>query len=208
MGAALSIAAAIAVPLGSGMAVGLLTKDEVKPGSWYKTIRKPSWNPPDWVFGPAWSTLYTCMGVASWLVWSKGKNTTPALVLYGTQLLLNLVWNPIMFKGHKLDVALADSVAMLGVATAATVAMSKSHKPEAILPLMVPYLAWVTFATTLTAEILRLNPKETLVDYSKLKRKAKRAGKDAKRAGKDAKQSAQAAKNEATDAVQQPKKEL
>lgn len=196
MGAAWSVAGAIALPLGSGMLVGITTKDEVKPGSWYQRIRKPKWNPPNWVFGPAWTTLYTAMGVASWLVYTKGTGPqrTPALVLYGAQLFLNLIWNPLMFKGHKLDVALADSVAMLGVATAATVAMTKSHKPEAILPLMVPYLAWVAFATTLTGEILRLNPKETLVDYSKLKRKGKKAAKSAKQ---DAKAGAQAAGDKA-----------
>jgi benzodiazapine receptor len=204
MGAAWSVAAAIALPLGSGMIVGITTKDEVKPGSWYQKIRKPKWNPPNWVFGPAWTTLYTAMGVASWLVYSKGKEPqrTPALVLYGVQLFLNLIWNPLMFKGHKLDVALADSVAMLGVATAATVAMTKSHKPEAILPLMVPYLAWVTFATTLTGEILRLNPKETLVDYSKLKRKGKRAAKNAKAEAKSAKADAKAGAQTAQDKAQ------
>lgn len=170
MGAALSLVAAVGVPLGGGMAMGMMTKDEIK--GWYAKLNKPKWNPPNKLFGPAWAVFYASMGLASWVTARKGVNRFPPLVLYGVQLALNLAWTPIMFKWHKVDVALADSAAMLGVAAAATVSMAQStNRPGTILPLMVPYLCWVTFATALTGEILRLNPSETL-DYSCVRKKA------------------------------------
>jgi translocator protein len=69
-----------------------------------------------------------------------------------------MAWSPLFFKEHKLDAALVDSAAMLGFGVAATVAMGKAAGNNAILPLMAPYLAWVTFATALNGELLRLNP--------------------------------------------------
>eukprot|EP00775_Hariotina_reticulata_P007765 gene7765-7964_t len=106
--------ASVALPLGSGFAVGLLSHGDVKEGGWYSKLKKPEWNPPNWVFGPAWSVFYTSMGVASWVVIRSGKGGKALpLTLYFTQLALNLAWTPLFFKAHKLDAALADSVEIL-----------------------------------------------------------------------------------------------
>jgi benzodiazapine receptor len=199
MGAALSLMASVALPLGSGFAVGLATNHEIK--GWYAGLKKPKWNPPNWLFGPAWSVFYTSMGVASWFVLQQkgGKRGLP-LALYGAQLALNLAWTPLFFKQHALDLALADSVALLGVATAATVKMAEK-RPEVIYPLMAPYLCWVTFATALNAEILRLNPEETAVDYKKAKKDVSDGAGKAAAAAKDTADKAATKAKEAGDAV-------
>eukprot|EP00882_Tetradesmus_deserticola_P000869 GHRQ01000943.1.p1 GENE.GHRQ01000943.1~~GHRQ01000943.1.p1 ORF type:complete len:278 (+),score=106.02 GHRQ01000943.1:126-836(+) len=202
MGAALSLMGAVALPLGSGFAVGLLTQTEIK--GWYAGLKKPSWNPPNWLFGPAWSVFYTSMGVASWFVLKQKGNPTLPLTLYATQLALNLAWTPLFFKQHALDVSLVDSVALLGVATAASVKMAQ-QQPKVVWPLMAPYLCWVTFATALNVELLRLNPDETAVDYHKVKKDvkdatAKATGK-AKEAGSAVAAKAQETADKASDAA-------
>lgn len=73
----------------------------------YKTLKKPSWQPPNWLFGPVWTALYAMMGVASWMVWQKAGGAVP-LSLYAVQLALNLAWTPLFFKKHQLTYALAD----------------------------------------------------------------------------------------------------
>lgn len=74
----------------------------------YKKLRKPKWNPPDWVFGPAWTTLYSSMGVASWLTWRDAPNKIIPLGLYGAQLVLNWAYTPLFFKAHRLDLAFGE----------------------------------------------------------------------------------------------------
>ncbi|GIL66516.1 hypothetical protein Vafri_19976, partial [Volvox africanus] len=133
------------------------------------------------------------MGTASWLVWQKkGKNTT-ALVLYGAQLVLNLIWNPLFFKTHKTDLALVDITALLGVATAATVFMSRAGSPAVQLPLMVPYLLWVSYATALNANIYLNNPSERLFKSRKQRDRETKAAKDAGKPGSVMAEAAKAA---------------
>eukprot|EP00879_Flechtneria_rotunda_P000728 GHRR01000848.1.p1 GENE.GHRR01000848.1~~GHRR01000848.1.p1 ORF type:complete len:224 (+),score=75.52 GHRR01000848.1:684-1355(+) len=202
MGAALStlsLVGSIALPLGSGFAIGLGTRHDVN--GWYKDTKRPKWTPPNWVFGPAWSLLYTSMGVASWLVWKQGKGINTPLALYAAQLALNLAWTPLFFKSHKLDLALVDSVAMLGVASAATVKMAEVV-PEAQY-LMAPYLAWVTFATALNGEILRLNPEKTAIKPRKIKQKIFRGAKNAQKKAKDAGSAAASKTKEAAASVKE-----
>ncbi|KAF8054879.1 Tspo [Scenedesmus sp. PABB004] len=195
MGAAFSLLGAVALPLGSGFAVGLATQHDIK--GWYGGLKKPSWNPPNWIFAPAWSVFYTSMGLASWFVIRQKDGRRVPLALYAAQLALNLAWTPLFFKQHALDLALADSVALLGVAAAASAKMAK-ERPGVVWPLMGPYLCWVTFATALNAEILRLNPSETAIDYSKLQKSAKdTADKAAARAKEDTAKVKAAAKDAA-----------
>ena len=72
---------------------------------WYKTLKKPSFTPPNWVFGPAWTSIYACMGVSSYMIFKQGGFSAQVfpLALYGTQLLLNWAWSPIFFRYHRID---------------------------------------------------------------------------------------------------------
>ncbi len=129
------------------------------PGDWYASLAKPAWTPPTWVFGPAWTILYAMMAVAAWRLWrrlgARPRESRRALVLFAVQLALNLSWTPVFFGMQRPDLALV-VILFLWVAIAATiVAAWKACRTAAAL--LVPYLAWVTFATALNAAIWRLN---------------------------------------------------
>jgi tryptophan-rich sensory protein len=123
------------------------------PDAWYARIAKPPWNPPSWVFGPVWTLLYLSMGVAAWLVWRHGGLRAQAwpLSVFAVQLALNAAWSPLFFGLHRPGLALVDIVAML-VAIASTIRAFRAVQPAAGL-LLVPYLAWVSFATVLNGTI-------------------------------------------------------
>jgi tryptophan-rich sensory protein len=133
------------------------------PGDWYAQLRKPPGNPPGWVFGPVWTTLYTLMAVAAWLVWrerSRGAASAAgavrgALVLFFVQLALNAAWSPLFFAAQRPGWAFVDLCAMW-VAILATIVAFRRVRPLASV-LMLPYLAWVTFAGYLNFMIWRLN---------------------------------------------------
>jgi benzodiazapine receptor len=165
---AISLIVALAAPLGAGFLGSMATLPQIK--GWYSRIKKPTWNPPNWIFGPVWSVLYLSMGLASWLTFQSSKRGAGfALGLYAGQLVLNLCWSPIFFSMHRPDIATLDALAMLGVASAATVEMSKVAGKAKILPLMVPYLMWTSFAACLSAKIAQLNPNAHLIDASPAK---------------------------------------
>jgi tryptophan-rich sensory protein len=129
------------------------------PGDWYASLAKPAWTPPTWVFGPAWTILYAMMAAAAWRLWrrlgARPRESRRALALFAVQLALNLSWTPVFFGMQRPDLALV-VILFLWVAIAATiVAAWKACKTAAAL--LVPYLAWVTFATALNAAIWRLN---------------------------------------------------
>ena len=127
-------------------------------GQWFADLNKPSWNPPSWLFGPVWTLLYIAMAVAAWLVWRTGgwKLRTPALALFRFQWLLNALWTPLFFGLHRIDLALID-ITLMWLAIAATIAaFYRISKSSAYL--LIPYLAWVTFATALNFAIWRINP--------------------------------------------------
>ena len=125
--------------------------------SWYDALHKPSWTPPAWLFGPAWTLLYVSMAVAAWLVWREGgwRPNRVALGLFLLQLLFNGLWSPLFFGLHRPGLSLVDSI-LIWLALAATlVAFWRVSLPAGVL--LVPYLAWVTFATALNFTIWRLN---------------------------------------------------
>lgn len=127
-------------------------------GSWYPTLAKPDYTPPDEVFGPVWVTLYIMMGLAGWRVWRKTGFTgagRAALILFAVQLAFNLVWSMLFFGLQRIDVALLD-IALLWLAIAATIlAFWRIDRFAAVL--LLPYLAWVSFAALLNQAIWRLN---------------------------------------------------
>jgi len=124
---------------------------------WYPTLRQPAWTPPPWVFGPVWTALYAMMAVAAWLVWRKDgwAGARAALGLFAAQLALNAAWTPLFFGLHAVGAAMLD-LAVLWVAIAATTAAFWRHR-RAAAALMVPYLAWSTFAAALNFAIWRMN---------------------------------------------------
>jgi benzodiazapine receptor len=127
------------------------------PGDWYVALKKPAWNPPGWVFGPVWTALYTMMAVAAWLVWRCGGWAAQRrpLLLFLTQLALNAVWTPLFFGLHRPGLAFAEIV-LLWLAIAATLVVFRPVSRAAAW-LLVPYLAWVSFAGVLNFTLWRLN---------------------------------------------------
>ncbi|MEI7788483.1 MAG: TspO/MBR family protein [Chlorobiaceae bacterium] len=130
------------------------------PGSeWYYTIlKKPSWNPPDWLFPPAWSLLFTLMGIALYLVvqqQSEKTNIQGALTVFGLQLLLNLGWSAAFFGLHSPLIALL-VIVPLWLAILLTIIKFKAVYPPAGY-LLIPYLLWVSFASYLNFTIWHLN---------------------------------------------------
>lgn len=126
-------------------------------GGWYQTLAKPSWNPPDWLFGPVWSVLYLMMAVAAWLVWRVHgwRAARPALTWFSIQLALNVTWSFLFFGLHRPGLAFAEIVA-LWLSIAATCLAFREKSVTAAL-LLVPYLAWTSFAVILNFTLWRLN---------------------------------------------------
>jgi tryptophan-rich sensory protein len=127
--------------------------------TWYAALAKPSWNPPNWIFGPVWSTLYTMMAISAWLVW-KNRHAGPAqartaLLWFTAQLLLNTGWSWLFFGFRQPGAAFVE-VIVLWIAIAMTIFTSARLSVTAAV-LLVPYLLWVTFASTLNGVIWRLN---------------------------------------------------
>lgn len=125
------------------------------PGAWYKTLDKPAWTPPDWLFGPAWTTLYLMIAVAGWLAW-RAHGFGLALGAWSLNLILNAGWSWLMFGCHRVALALAVAGGMVATIIA-FIALAHPHSTGAAA-LFLPYLAWTLFATALNAEILRRNP--------------------------------------------------
>ena len=124
---------------------------------WYAGLAKPSWTPPDWVFGPVWSVLYLGMAVAVWLVWRQNgfAGATVPIALFGVQLALNGAWSWLFFGLHSPGAAMVDLILLWAAIAATTVTFWRRSIPAAIL--LVPYLIWVSFAGALNFGIWRLN---------------------------------------------------
>lgn len=134
---------------------------QVSPGmaspDWYDALNKPSWNPPGWLFGPVWTTLYTFMGIAAWLVWKENgfKNASSALSLFLVQLLLNGVWSQIFFGMQEVGWAFLEIFFLLGAIIATTVLFFRHSSAAGWL--LIPYIVWVGFATVLNGAIWVMN---------------------------------------------------
>ena len=127
------------------------------PGDWYERLAKPSWRPPNWLFAPVWTVIYLTIAVSGWLVWRKYgfAGATLPLAIYLLQLVLNAAWTPIFFGLRRPDLAFFEIV-MLWLSIVATIATFRSLNAAAAW-LLLPYLAWVTFAATLNFSVWRLN---------------------------------------------------
>lgn len=126
--------------------------------TWYAGLAKPSFNPPAWVFGPVWTALYLMMAFAAWRVWRARDlaGARAALGIWALQLALNLCWSLVFFGGRMIGAALAEIVVLLAAILATTHLFWRIDRLAGAL--LVPYAAWVGFATILNAALWRLNP--------------------------------------------------
>ncbi len=148
------LAAAIAITLAAA-AIGSVATFQSIP-TWYATLNKPALNPPNWVFGPVWTTLYVLMAVSAYLVWnSKSRQKREALAIYGFQLILNVAWS-IAFFGSKSPFYGLVVIIALWLAIAATIVKFNKISGQASW-LLIPYMAWVSFALYLNYSVWLLN---------------------------------------------------
>jgi translocator protein len=151
--------AAISVPLilGAGFLSGWLSNSGYG-NDWFDGLAKPAAMPPGWAFGVAWTILYVLLGIvlAILLTAPRSRERSAALTPFLLQLALNFIWSPLFFGAHQAELGLAVIVAILLLSIAATRSIARVSRAAAWL--MVPYLAWLGFASYLNFEIVRLNP--------------------------------------------------
>jgi len=145
-----------ALPVALGMTVGWLSGRKSRME--YEALKKPAWNPPPVVFAPVWAILYVLMGMASipiFKLWQKGvPGAGNALLVYVISLAVNLSWTPAFFMYNRIDVALILILILLALIVAVTVLFSRFTRAWMLL---IPYIMWVAYATSLNAAILHLN---------------------------------------------------
>ena len=124
---------------------------------WYAGLAKPTWNPPGWLFGPVWTVLYILMAVAVWRVWLHGgwARQKRALGLFLLQWALNALWTPLFFGLHRPGWALAEILVLLAAILATMRTFWRVDRPAGLL--LLPYAAWVAFASVLNLAIWRIN---------------------------------------------------
>ena len=131
-----------------------------KLGPWYRNLSKPSWQPPDWLFGPAWTLIFALGTIAAVLAWDKATGPdqmSRVLVLFGVNLALNVAWSALFFRLQRPDWAFAEVVVLWLSIVALVVGLWPIDVTASLL--LLPYLAWVSFAAYLNLTIVRLNPR-------------------------------------------------
>lgn len=140
------------------IAAGVGAAASVDAQGFYAELTRPSWTPPPWLFGPVWSVLFTMMAVAAWLVWRAGPSpqVRRALWLWGVQLVANALWSWLFFAWRMGAAASVEVLVLLALIVATTLAFRRIRPLAAAL--MLPYIAWVAFASALTWTLWRMNP--------------------------------------------------
>ena len=144
------------IPLFFGVLGGMITINSVR--TWYPGIQKPSFNPPNWLFGPVWSTLFMIIGISAYLVWIRRDSIVHfprTVAVYFIQLILNLAWSFLFFYNHLIGAALIEIIALLVVIAINGIMFYKINRIAGLL--FIPYFLWVSFATFLTYNIFILN---------------------------------------------------
>jgi tryptophan-rich sensory protein len=144
------LAAFLLVTLGVGSLIGI----GFRPGPWYAALEKPVFNPPNWIFGPVWTTLYVMIAIAGWRTLKREPRGT-AMGLWVVQMLLNWCWSPVFFGAHLLWPAFGIILLMAAGILAFILASWRGDRLSSFL--MVPYLAWVSFAAVLNLSLAALN---------------------------------------------------
>jgi translocator protein len=149
--------AAILIPLVIGFLGSIATLAEIP--TWYAALSKPSWAPPNWLFGPIWTTLYILMGIALFLVWREGlerRDVRFALLIFAVQIVLNLLWSIVFFSYHSLLGGFIMIIVLWLAIFANIIAFYVISKPAGLL--LVPYIIWVSIASYLNYSVYLLNP--------------------------------------------------
>lgn len=148
-----ALVAALAI-VGGAAALGAFASRDA--AAFYGQLALPAWAPPAGVFGPVWTALYAMMAVAAWLVWRAPGRHGPALLLFAAQLVANVLWSWFFFAWRSGALAAVDVVALLVLVAATLVVFWRIRRAAGLL--LVPYLAWVAFATALTFAVWQRNP--------------------------------------------------
>ena len=137
-------------------AVGAIAS--IDAGSFYEQLARPAWAPPGWIFGPVWSALYLLMSVAAWLVWREqgAKGLALALALFLIQLAANALWSWLFFAWRYGALAFVEVLVLLALIVATLAAFWRIRRVAGLL--LLPYLAWVCFASVLTWAVWQRNP--------------------------------------------------
>jgi translocator protein len=128
----------------------------VNAASFYAQLNKPTWAPPASLFGPVWTVLYLMMGVSAWLVWRSSGPRRAAIALFGLQLAANALWSWLFFAWHRGALAAAEVVVLLALIVFTVAAFWRRSRVAGAL--LLPYLAWVAFASVLTWAVWQRNP--------------------------------------------------
>ncbi len=145
----------IILTVGLGSLGGLFTIAEIP--TWYAGLNKPSFNPPNWIFGPMWTTLYLLMGISFYMIWKipPSPARTQAIRIFVIQFVLNFCWSIIFFSMHQIGWALVEIIAMWVCILLTILQFRKLSTTAAVL--LIPYLLWVSFASLLNGSIWQLN---------------------------------------------------
>ena len=154
----LALAGFGAAALAAGWVGSRYSPRDARTQLWYRRLKKPSFNPPQYVFPVVWTALYALMAASGWRVWrtEDSRERSRALYLWASQLVSNAAWTKIFFGEHRPVLALADVIGLESQIVRYIATVNKVDRPAAMY--FVPYAGWVAFATVLNAAIARLNP--------------------------------------------------
>jgi benzodiazapine receptor len=153
-GSVVTLVGLLVLTLGLGGLGSLATVPQIP--TWYAQLQKPAFNPPNWIFGPAWTTLYVLMAVSLWRVWRSGHaDALKTKITFLLMLALNAAWSPVFFRLHRPDLALWIIYFYVGALALLIRYLWRQDRLAAALQL--PHLAWVLFATALNSAIAHLN---------------------------------------------------
>ncbi len=148
----------VAIAIGAALAVGLLGGLATDIGPWYRHLVKPSWQPPDWLFGPVWTTIYTLAVIAAVRTWRRATSTSRRewmIALFAANAFVNVLWSLLFFRMQRPDWALLDVGVLWSSILALAILVGRVDRLGGLL--LSPYLAWVSFASFLNLTIVELN---------------------------------------------------
>jgi translocator protein len=151
----IKLVVSLLLPLSVGAVAGMFTSQAVP--TWYASLNRPSFSPPNWIFGPVWTSLYILLGISFFLIWKEetSKKRNQAIKVFLIQMFLNFSWSFLFFYFNLIGIALLEII-LLWISIAAMIYLFYKIKPAAAY-LNIPYLLWVSFAAILNAGYYSLN---------------------------------------------------